>query len=537
MTVQRLLVLNGLGEPAFREAFVRPCDGGPRKTSLDAINRHGDANTIRLLRLRRVLREPADCFTGAQISQYPPGVWPLFGDRLVWCWQCLLEGFHSVLFSLQNLTDCPLHGAPLMPFLPCKHPVLHSNLGSTFKRPGHCQICGAVFLTERTARHVGHHHGRDLRLGQLSQWLLAVGQRCWSRIPGRLSWSGKPFIKPIESWQQSLRFSAPPLWWDRAPKPPNTVSCPWGVDVHRYGGSTPSTLAVVLPELGQANDATFKSMRRYVVHHVFANRREWMTRLAASSDADEINGWLFREPGARLALRVLLWWRACLGRASVRDWMNSPYSKGDSPQIPEGQGIRTAVDSVRDVDARALAWVADRLRVAAALLVWDSICEATYRRGDFGEPLYGVADRRLAPVWSSAVLATGELSLCADAPAQRCWNAARAIDRKALKALAQAGYEATVAAASAPCLWYDPETQGWSSADGPAPQSRRECRRHRLLHVSRTYFLVISRPGREPADFAARCLSLPVAARAATSREAVNGLRHAVGLYLRHCPG
>ena len=89
----------------------------------------------------------------------------------------------------------------------------------------------------------------------------------------------------------------------------------------------------------------------------------------------------------------------------------------------------------------------------------------------------------------------------------------------------------------APCIWYDPETQGWHSGAGPTPRSRRDCRRHRLLHALGTEFVVFPWAKSAKAGFAVRCLSLPLAARAATAREAINALQHAVGHYVRHVPG
>ena len=77
---------------------------------------------------------------------------------------------------------------------------------------------------------------------------------------------------------------------------------------------------------------------------------------------------------------------------------------------------------------------------------------------------------------------------------------------------------AAVAIVQAPCIWYDPETQAWHSGAGPTPGSRRDCRRHRLLHAPSTEFVVFARAESAKAGFAVRCLPLPLAARHARRR-------------------
>lgn len=540
ITVQRLLVLNRLGAADFRRTFVRHSVGGATHLSLDSLTTDRFTDTVSLLRLSRVLREPISCFWGSQVSQYPLQAWPSFSDRLVWCWKCLQEGFHSALFALRGLEHCPLHGVALAPFLPCGHAIARGSIGCVPRHPGQCARCGEVFLSAKTARQVGQHHGRDLRLRQLSQWLCEVGQRSWFDLPGPVSSTNERFGKPLQSWRQSLRYVQAPAWWDGPPAPPDGFRCPWRGEVHRYGGPVPSTNAVALPTLSTAEDAVFKAIRRYAVHHVLANRRGWMTKLAACSKGEEV-GWLFREQEAMAAMAVLLWWQACLGRASWREWSRRLAPRPGARDQHDAGPISPALLS-NDLDAQAFAWVGDRLRVTAALVTWRSAHEAAHAQGTLGRShgargeSRGEAGRRLAPVWSTSELSSGQWSLCVDAPAQTCLVPAPIVDRPALKLIARARHEATVAVVQAPCIWYAPETQAWRSGAGPTPGSRRDCKRHRLLHAPSTAFVVFPWAKSAKAGYAARCLSLPLAVHAATAREAINALRYAVGHYARHAP-
>lgn len=138
ITVQRLLVLNRLSAADFRRTFVRNSAGGAAHLSLDPLTADRLADPVSLLPLSRVLREPIGCFFGSQVSQYPLQARPSFSERLVWCWQCLREGFHSVLFALQGLERCPLHGVALEPVLPCGHPVALGSIGCVLRHPGQC---------------------------------------------------------------------------------------------------------------------------------------------------------------------------------------------------------------------------------------------------------------------------------------------------------------------------------------------------------------------------------------------------------------
>lgn len=144
ITMQRLLVLNRPSSEDFFHTFAPSNRPGVRSPSLDPIKQRGKSNTISLLRVARVLRESVACFSGAQVFQYPAGIWPIFGDHLVWCPQCLDEGFHSILFSLRGLQRCPIHGLNLKPTLPCGHRIGHGALGSSLLRPGRCGQCGLI---------------------------------------------------------------------------------------------------------------------------------------------------------------------------------------------------------------------------------------------------------------------------------------------------------------------------------------------------------------------------------------------------------
>ena len=494
ITVQRLLVLNRLSAADFRRTFVRNSAGGAAHLSLDPLTADRLADPVSLLRLSRVLREPIGCFFGSQVSQYPLQARPSFSERLVWCWQCLREGFHSVLFALRGLERCPLHGVALEPVLPCGHPVALGSIGCVLRHPGQCAWCGEVFLSAKTARQVGRHHGRDLRLRELSQWLFEVGQRSWFDLPGPVSSTNERFGKPLQSWRQSLRYVQAPAWWDGPPAPPDGFRCPWRGEVHRYGGPVPSTNTVTPPTPPTAEDAAFKAIRRYAVRHVLANRRGWMTKLAACAKGEEV-GWLFREEQARAAITVLLWWQACLGRASWRDWSRRPAPR---PGVRDRHDLGPSSPALpsNDLDAQAFAWVGDRLHVTAALVTWRSAHDAAHAQGGLGRS-HGArgqsrdeAGRRLAPVWSTSELSPGQWSLCVDAPAQRCFLPAPIVDRPALKLITKARHEATVAAVQAPCIWYDPQTQAWRSGAGPTPGSRGDCKRHRLLHASNAEFVV-----------------------------------------------
>ncbi|MCR8960610.1 hypothetical protein M0765_023635 [Variovorax sp. S2] len=209
IVIQRFMVLNQPSPQSFEADFIRN-DASGMAMSLDCSVR--PERSLRLSRFCRVTGEDAGSLQGSQVGHYPESLWPLFGRFVVWCPACLAEGFHSVLFSLCGLQQCPVHNLPLEYRCRCGLTIPHGKLGSPFRSPGCCR-CGRVFLEAAAARAPKPNPARDAVLGELADWLLGAGSRfCfdlrepWSIYPGI-----ERYMAHARHWAQVLAVPTPQL--------------------------------------------------------------------------------------------------------------------------------------------------------------------------------------------------------------------------------------------------------------------------------------------------------------------------------------
>ena len=216
--LQRFLLLNRPTQSAFtHDFFEKKSIQHFGKISLNSNGTNREAPPLRLVRLARVLHESPKRFERSLIGQYPHTLWPLFREFAI-CPSCLKEGFHSVLFSLDGLTHCPIHLDKLTPYACCeKKKFIHSLQNIDFSTPGQCE-CGKRFLGYREAREPATNLGRDEALADVTQWLELIGSRCFLGLRHYLSSDSQidRFTQHVSRLTEPLQLSAPPQWW-----PPN----------------------------------------------------------------------------------------------------------------------------------------------------------------------------------------------------------------------------------------------------------------------------------------------------------------------------
>ncbi len=64
--------------------------------------------------LAHALGEPLEVFRWSHLGALPSWMRPLVAQGFRVCLTCLDEGYHSALFSLRLLQDCPIHNRPLL---------------------------------------------------------------------------------------------------------------------------------------------------------------------------------------------------------------------------------------------------------------------------------------------------------------------------------------------------------------------------------------------------------------------------------------
>ncbi|CAN7765167.1 hypothetical protein LJR039_007272 [Pseudorhodoferax sp. LjRoot39] len=411
-TVQRFIVLNKptsgrftddfgvlLAKPSFARLTLEP--------EMVSFKRRG----FWPLRFSRVLREPLPHFAFSRVGQFPRGVWELFGDRLRWCPACWLDRYHSVLFSVSELDHCPIHGIELEDRLPCSHYVAHGEFGISFKSPGRC-VCGASFLDEAGASEVLPSEIRDGVMKDIADWLCCAGQKVWFRIPDPLSAVPARFTRQLTDWQRTLNLGLTPEWF-RKPQILNE----WKSWYHECGVAKE---LVPLSEPGPLRhrdaSAIFKSIKRHLLRNEFKLMRQWITRFAMYSDAEYVVHNISRSEKARLAWGFLLWWQACTGTSSMREWFISRHYEDSRDQrtYPFLSTPRPPPEAITE----AQVWVAGWIQVARLQFVLANALEAAKiaaieKRAVWGR---GAMGNHIAPSWSVGKSNEGKLSISIDQP-------------------------------------------------------------------------------------------------------------------------
>ncbi len=78
-----------------------------------------DHSPIDIVKLAQALGEPPEIFEWSQLARVQPWLRAYFSNQLRFCRACLQEGYHSSLFSLLLLRNCPVHGELLIDACTC----------------------------------------------------------------------------------------------------------------------------------------------------------------------------------------------------------------------------------------------------------------------------------------------------------------------------------------------------------------------------------------------------------------------------------
>lgn len=556
LTVHRFLLLNQPSRRTFEADFTLQASRGAQSLSLDCIKA---GRQFRLLRFARVIGEPVDRFRWSTVGHYPQSLWPLFLPATRVCFRCMSESFHSVLYSLRGMDRCPVHDDDFGTICCCHYGYSEvGGLGTPFDRPGRCPRCSKAFLSAAVARDSKKNKRREEALQELTDWLQKAGSRAWFYLHDH--WSSYPvmerFADHAQHWRQIERAPAPPATWLDPSRPRREEE--WVCKSHEFGGPA-VRLRRDLPSLSEheAASAVFKSIKRYVVHHVLESEgRRWLPMFSKSSDAWYIQRHLESSSQAQLAWTLLLWWQSCVWSVGLRDWFRRQSFKdipswdvasklNGSWRLPEEGSIQrgTPTSLASEIRGSARQWLNNWTTAGSLLILWWEAQRSMRRAVDFMEPIWGrgAVGGRMLPVWSAARDESGRLSLCMDSPAKRIWEAAPRHDgserRRRTHEQAREWRVAVAETFKVPCLWFHSANYEWTSGQGPAIDDRSDIPRRRLLGETKTMFVLVSLQDCEATRrFAARCLALPVAASGETPKRAIQGLRMAVKHYLRSAP-
>ena len=411
MTVQRFLILNQPSRAAFMQDFgVR--EPGRTKPSLDAHQANSIHCPIRLVRFARVLREPLNLFRYCHISQFSRDVGRYFGDFAV-CPQCLGEGFHCVLFSFDALRECPVHrtefwrrnGDKTIPV-----PRLFNELHKPYVRYGWEQ----QEMEYSTARSPQTNAQRDLALGEIADWLMDIGQRCWIGTPGI-----RASDVPLQEFTE--RIIQLKMVMDQPSAVPSWVAAsdgfsfdPTTVEIVKFGTMKVRAKCVYNHDADwrshQNTDLNLyyrtlrcdcKAIHRYLKHQISAKARRWLDRLSDVGDAPDASTLLqMGGPNALFAYALVLWWREVRSHgfdSNVR--LNCrAYWLALDPAIPALGDKSQSNPALKPGPDLAHLWLVRWISAAGLLRLWRSVRDGVVAYSN-QQSLAGAGIRMSAASW------------------------------------------------------------------------------------------------------------------------------------------
>jgi len=557
MTLQRFWMLNQPTRGAFAQDFrVHP--SASARMSLDPHGPAGAVCPVRLRRFARVLREPLEVFRHACVGQFPRAVWPFFGNFAA-CPDCLREGFHSVLFSFGGLGRCPVHGALLSDRACCETLSNAMVLHETSTPFGTCR-CGAVFLAFAAARSPKGYPERDRALGEVADWLMHAGSRCWlgPPHPPGVEASLARFTQRVAQLKIALDLpGAIPRWAaasDASPWDPSTLAIMTcgsarmqgsdlglqGSGVQWLDGRHAHPYAYQQTVFGD-----FKAICRYLRHHTLGKGRGWITRFARASDTLTVQRMLMTGgEEARRAWAVLIWWQTCIRDLRLENWRNArPFRWGGVPGIPAliDPCDRCQADKSSQANANAAQeWIARWVSAIGLVAFWRPAAQTAALDSAPSLAMIGkgLSGARALPDWSLGISQNDRLVLCVERSGDPCWRATARLDKSERQARSRAcaaqRLERVRAACTPPCLWFHDDTAEWTSGPGPLPAELPNGKKHRLLPATLKLWFAVFPWTQAPCAgraFVARCLNLPLVATGPSPSQAVRHLKYAVKRY------
>lgn len=142
----KFAMLNVLTAREIARIFVSPTCG--RKTAIVAFPNVDlrDSSTFDLVAMSRILRMDMDKVRQAFLIGLLPNSQRKSTDHLRWCTKCAAVGFHTPIFQLGVMSDCPIHGLPLQSRCrKCNATVPYRFRHEVITSPFACSSCGTDF--------------------------------------------------------------------------------------------------------------------------------------------------------------------------------------------------------------------------------------------------------------------------------------------------------------------------------------------------------------------------------------------------------
>ncbi len=308
--VQRFAYLNAVSVKEIFDLFAARGTEPPRLSSSSKFRSFSEYNQLDSERFRILLGVPRNILDNAVVSAFqivPPVPLKLpRGNRtrrppeiLRYCPQCIKSGFHSAIFQLEWIIQCPIHRIPLVEQCPkCRKPLLYGLYKEALANPFGCS-CGYLLWTERDSLFwkKGLSRRRMLVLDAFRSWCDELRQRPEYMLHGLTSESRlgawNDHVEHIKSlparlaelhpvgygWPQSAFWKGPRLITE-------IIRCGIPTREMRIDREADSTVDTISREVGTLFGATkrlddisllltnIKAIDRHIRNHVLRSHRD-----------------------------------------------------------------------------------------------------------------------------------------------------------------------------------------------------------------------------------------------------------------------
>lgn len=339
-----------------------------------------------IARLSQMLGEPPEAFRWSTAGYAPAWARELFSDTPRVCRQCLEKGYHSGLFALRLLEECPIHGCAFMEHCQCGANFPDRLSAIDCMSDGVCR-CGKLgFFTAETCRRPLADPEMTRPLEPVVAWLSGLSNTLRVKQIGRVKSRSKlpEWSRSIAYWSALLEMDYPGCF---AQLETRRLSVSWHRGSHQIKEKSALLQGWTPKQIHQNKDggltirqpsALYSSLSRHIRKHLAVNAHVWIRRFQASADPLEIAKLMGESREAFMAFAYMLWVRET---DPQREWK---FSEGrgsmgqSSAGAQEGPAHASMRCSKRRPEIQAIQWLDDRVTIATLFDLWHTALDRAF---------------------------------------------------------------------------------------------------------------------------------------------------------------
>lgn len=295
--------------------------------------------------LAHALGEPLEVFRWSHLGALPSWMRPLVAQGFRVCLTCLDEGYHSALFSLRLLQDCPIHNRPLLERCHCGRAFPDKLTTADLNLRGCCPCGQFTFFTPEVCRVLRLTPPQTQALDAVVQWLDQLSRVVRSSAWRELAPLSREALTSHVVWELSSALglaypkcmtcqaeAAPPAW--RSFRHASTYDLPLQTKkIRRHHPAPPRpTYWAETP----ANHV-YKSVARYLRSHGVRHGDRWGQQFQFLPSGDE-KRLLHHNPEAVPAWTEWMWAQQVEPQARERRWPYRPPGPDKANTLYGGLG-------------------------------------------------------------------------------------------------------------------------------------------------------------------------------------------------------